>query len=219
MTRRHQKRFDELHAQAAEIATTQQSKHSEFSGSYKEVDRERLLGWTVKVKNLLANACGAESEHYRAFVSADKPQSFEDNVARFLRIRAVFMAAKEDFEGGYLTSIRTLVQAEVFSTELDQARELLSAGYSTAAAVISGVVLETNLRELCTRHGLTTGKLERMNADLVKAGAYNVLVQKRITALAAIRNSAAHGNTADFVPSDVVGMLADVERLLEEWLR
>ena len=58
-----------------------------------------------------------------------------------------------------------------------------------------------------------------MNADLVKAGAYNVLVQKKITALAAIRNSAAHGNTAEFTPSDVAAMLADVERLLEEWLR
>lgn len=219
MTRLHQKRFDELQAQAAEIAATQQSKRSEYRGSYQEVDSERLLGWTVKVKSLLANACGKGSEHYRAFVAADEPQSFEDNVTRFLRIRSVFLAAKEDFEGGYLSSVRTLVQAEVFSTELDQASELLSAGYASAAAVITGVVLETNLRELCTRHSLASGKLERMNADLVKAGAYNILVQKKITALAAIRNSAAHGNTAEFTPSDVAAMLADVERLLEEWLR
>ena len=219
MTHRHQKRFDELVAHATEIASTQQSKYSEYSGVYNEVDSERLLAWTVKAKNLLASACGTQSEHYRALVSENEPQPYEDNVARFLRIRAVFMAAKEDFEGGYLTSIRFLVQAEVFNTELDQARELLSAGYAAAAAVISGVVLETNLRELCMRHGLTTGKLERMNADLVKAGAYNVLVQKKITALAAIRNSAAHGNTSDFTPSDVASMLADVERLLEEWLR
>jgi len=219
MVHLHQKRFEELLVQAEEIAATQQRRRSEYSGSYNEVDRERLLGWTVKVKNLLANACGTDSEHYRAFVVADEPLSFEDNVARFLRTRSVFLAAKEDFEGGYLSSVRILVQAEVFSTELDQARELLSSGYAAAAAVITGVVLETNLRELCTRQGIAVGKLERMNADLVKAGAYNVLVQKRITALAAIRNSAAHGNTAEFTPSDVVGMLADVERLLEEWLR
>lgn len=219
MAHLHQKRFDELDAQAGEIAATQQSKRSEYRGSYKEVDRERLLGWTVKVKSLLANACGRESEHYLAFVAADEPLSFEENVARFLRIRSVFLAAKEDFEGGYLSSVRALVQAEVFSTELDQARELLSAGYAVAAAVITGVVLETNLRELCTRYNVAAGKLERMNADLVKAGAYNVLVQKKITALAAIRNSAAHGNAAEFNSSDVTAMLADVERLLEEWLR
>jgi hypothetical protein len=219
MTRLHQKRFDELLVQADEIAATQQTKHSEHSSPYKEVDEGRLLAWTVKVKNLLSNACGSESEHYRAFAAADKPQSYEDNVARFVRVRSVFLAAKEDFEGGYLSSVRTLVQAEVFSTELDQGRELLSAGYASAAAVIAGVVLETNLRELCTRHGLAAEKLERMNADLVKAGVYNVLVQKKITALAAIRNSAAHGKNGEFSHSDVAAMLADVERLLEEWLR
>lgn len=219
MTRLHQKRFEELKTQATDIYATQQRKYNEYNGSYEEVDSERFLGWTVKVKNLIVNSCGADSEHYRAFVSADESQSYEDNVAKFRRTRSVFMAAKEDFEGGYLSSIRTLVQAEVFSTELDQARELLAAGYSAAAAVITGVVLETNLRELCKRHTVVVGKLERMNADLVKAGAYNVLVQKKITALAAIRNSAAHGNITEFKQTDVESMLADVERLLEEWLR
>jgi len=219
MTSLHKKRFDELQAQAAEITATQQRKYSEYSGSYEEVDPGRLLGWTVKVKNLLVKACGADSEHYRAFVDADEPRPYEDNVARFSRIHSIFLAAKEDFEGGYLSSVRTLVQAEVFSTELDQARELLLAGYASAAAVISGVVLETSLRELCARYDVAVGKTERMNADLVKAGAYNVLVQKKITALAAIRNSAAHGNFADFKPADVEGMVVDIERLLEGWLQ
>jgi hypothetical protein len=51
-----------------------------------------------------------------------------------------------------------------------------------------------------------------MNADLAKAGAYNSLVQKRITALAAIRNSAAHGRPQDFTKDDVAAMITDVER-------
>lgn len=219
MTRLFQKRFNELLTQSGEIAGTKTTKHSEYTGTYHEVDKDRLLGWSVKVKNLLTNVCGRESEHYQAFNVADEPQSLEGNATRFLRTLSVFMAAKEDFEGGYLASVRTLVQAEVFSDELDQARELLTAGYATAAAVITGVVLETNLRELCSRHSVDAGKLEKMNADLVKAGAYNVLVQKKITALAAVRNSAAHGKTEEFTPGDVAAMLADVERLLEEWLR
>lgn len=219
MTRLHKKRFDELNAQATAIKATEQRKHHDFLGSYKEVDPEQLLGWTVKVKNLLINVCGADSEHYRAFVAAEEPQSFDDNVIKFLRLRSIFLAAMEDFEGGYLTSVRTLVQAEVFSTELDQARELLSSGYATAAAVIAGVVLETNLRELCIRHSQVEGKLEKMNADLVKARVYNTLVQKKITALAAIRNSAAHGKNNEFSSADVGSMLEDVERLLQEWLR
>jgi hypothetical protein len=129
-------------------------------------------------------------------------------------MRAVFLAAKEDFEGGYLNSLRNLVQAEVFTSELEQAEELLKSGYATAAAVIAGVVLETTLRDLCTARGIPHGKLDKMNADLAKDGAYNTTQQKRITALAGIRNSAAHGKPEEFTPADVKGMIEDVERFL-----
>ena len=57
-----------------------------------------------------------------------------------------------------------------------------------------------------------------MNADLAKAGQYNSLVQKRITALAAIRNSAAHGNSAEFDDRDVQSMIEEVEKLVADWL-
>jgi hypothetical protein len=177
-----------------------------------------FLGWCVKARNLLASACGRESEHFKTFVTAEEPNSFENNPAVFGRFQAVFLAAKEDFEGGYLSSVRNLVQAEVLSNELEQARELLSAGYSSPAAVICGVVLETNLRSLCEATGLPVGKLDKMNADLAKAGKYNSLVQKRITALAAIRHSAAHGKPSEFNSADVEHMITEVERLVAEWL-
>ena len=79
---------------------------------------------------------------------------YTSNWSRFKRTHAVFAAVKEDFEAGYLISFRTLVQSEVFQTELDQATELLDTGYITPSAVIAGVVLETTLRELCDRNGI-----------------------------------------------------------------
>ena len=212
------KRFQELADQGDAIAKTKQTKHSSYAGNYEVVDPDMLLGWCVKVRNLLANACGRDSEHFKSFVEAEEPRPFEENPARLTRLRAVFLAAREDFEGGYLTSMRRLVEAEVFSSELDQARELLAAGYRVPAGVVSGVVLETALRHLCKTHCIETGKLEKMNADLVKAGEYNTLVQKRVTALAAIRNSAAHGNEGEFDQADVKSMIDEVERLVSGWL-
>ncbi|MNT98300.1 hypothetical protein D3C72_2408540 [compost metagenome] len=53
-----------------------------------------------------------------------------------------------------------------------------------------------------------------MNDDLAKAGAYNATQKKRITALAGIRNSAAHGKPDEFTPAEVRGMIDDVERFL-----
>ncbi|MGG6240079.1 DUF4145 domain-containing protein [Nodosilinea sp. AN01ver1] len=134
------------------------------------------------------------------------------------RLKAIFLAAKEDFEGGYLSSMRALVQAEVFDSELEQANELLNSGYFTAAAVVAGVLLETALRELCEKEGISVGKLDKMNADLAKAGVYNKLIQKRITALADIRNSAAHGKVNEFVEQDVTDMIRYVSLFLASHL-
>jgi hypothetical protein len=102
----------------------------------------------------------------------------------------------------------------VFESELEQAQELFRSGYLSAAAVIAGAVLETTLRQMCQDRGMQTGTLDRMNADLAKAGTYNSLVQKRVTALAAIRNSAAHGRSQDFTSDDVAAMIRDVERFV-----
>jgi hypothetical protein len=57
-----------------------------------------------------------------------------------------------------------------------------------------------------------------MNADLAKAGIYTLLIQKRITALAQIRNDAAHGKPDQFTDADVKGMIADVERFIADYL-
>ncbi len=129
-------------------------------------------------------------------------------------MKAVFMAAMEDYKGGFLTSVKTLVQAEVFGSELEQAQELHSSGYMLASAVVAGVVLETALRDLCSRNGIAISKLDKMNADLAKAGIYNAIQQKRITALAGIRNSAAHGKPDEFSSEDVTNMIRDVEQFL-----
>lgn len=218
MTQLLRKRFGELETQAVEISKTRSTSRDFNGGTDENVDREQFLAWCVKTKNLLVSACGQDSEHYKAFIEAENYSSWSGNLKNFLRTRAVFGAAKEDFEGGYLASVRNLVQAEVFDTELEQAKELLTAGYYPAAAVIAGVVLETTLQQLVSAHGIPIAKLDKMNADLAKAGQYNSLVQKRVTSLAAIRNSAAHGDHTAFTKADVESMVEEIGRLVGQWL-
>jgi hypothetical protein len=210
-------RFDQLAEEINAIDATKQTKNGDF-GPYTIVDDERLLSWKVKAKSLLVSSCGNDSQHYQEFIRAEKPGGFESNYDQFKRMRSVFAAAMEDYKGGFLTSIKNLIQADVFDSELEQAKELLVNGYKVAAAVIAGVVLETTLRDLCTREGLSHSKLDKMNADLAKAGIYNKLQQKRITALADIRNGAAHGKSGEFSDDDVNSMIRDVEQFLANQL-
>jgi hypothetical protein len=51
---------------------------------------------------------------------------------------------------------------------------------------------------------------------LAKAGVYNLLKQKQITALADLRNKAAHGLSV-FAEKDVEDMVRDVRRFMEDY--
>jgi hypothetical protein len=57
-----------------------------------------------------------------------------------------------------------------------------------------------------------------MNADLAKAEAYSVLVQKGVTWLADLRNKAAHGLWNEFSARDVETMLKQVRTFVTEYI-
>ena len=220
MNQVYRKRFQELADQLVDIEKRKNpyNRTLVIGENNDYVDDAIILNWKVKVRNLLDKVCGEHSQHFRQF-EKNENSSFYTNYENLRNLKAVFQAAREDFEGGYLLSIRSLVQAEVFDSELEQAEELLKNGYVIAAAVIAGVVLETALRELCNRQSpqIGHGKLNKMNEDLAKTGVYNKLVQKLITTLADIRNSAAHGKHQEFEQQDVVFMIQEVRRFLTDY--
>jgi hypothetical protein len=217
MNKKLAQRFVELENQLDDMEATRKSGHGIFAAP-ETIDNELLTGWIVKVKNLLVTACGDNSQHFLAFEKGEKRTGMESYYSVKKRLGAIFLAAKEDFDGGYLASLKQLVQAEVFDSELEQAKELHASGYKLAAAVITGVVLETALRDLCDSYSIPHGKLDTMNAQLAKFGVYNKLQQKRITAIADIRNSAAHGKPEEFTDSDVENMIRDVEGFLLSYM-
>ena len=212
MAAKFERRFQELCQQADAIEASKRFKRQPYEGNF--IDQNGLINWSVKVRHLLSAACGPGSMHLKQFVKCEETSMYITNHEIFLKLRAVLEAAKEDYEGGYLNWLKLLVQAEVFDSELEQASELLSSGYVPAAAVTAGVVLEAGLREMCVDNALPIGKLDKMNADLAKADVYNKLVQKQITALADIRNSAAHGHYDRFSETDVANMINEVQRIL-----
>ena len=207
------KRFIDLESEMIEVEKSKYHSSTRYSdGEY--VKNELFLKWKIKTKSLIDKLCGQDSDYYKDFIKAEQPSSFTTNLDIFNKLQPIFFALKEDYENGYLTSFKTLIQAEIFESELEQATELLNSGYYIASAVIAGVVLENGLRELCDREKIDYGKLDKMNSDLVKSGVYNKLQQKRITALADIRNSAAHGKPEEFTKEDVSLMIRDIEQFL-----
>ncbi len=176
----------------------------------------QYVEWKIKIKHLLKLICGNNSIHYDAFLNAERYQFYDTNAVVLNRLLPVIKATYDDLKNGFLITFKQIVQAEVFDSELEQAKSLLESGYKNAAAVIAGVVLETAIKELCLNNGIDIERkrLTQLNDDLAKASVYNKLQQKQITALADIRNNAAHGNYDEFTKEDVERMINDIERFI-----
>ncbi len=161
---RIQKRFDELaeHALAIEgsvgitgspgNATKDIDVESAgfYSEAYQVIDGEAFI-WQTSVLSLLSRVFGEDSPTYGEFkkhVERRPSGSVRPKIHKTFQLaKATFLSAKEQFEGGYLFDVRSLIHAEVFDDELEQATYFLNQGHMVPAAVIAGTVLEASLRE------------------------------------------------------------------------
>lgn len=225
------KRFEELAQKAVALPITTKeepvtgfavaggssgSSTPRMTHSVHRVDYEQFVTWGISTLGLLQRVFGEDSIYYPRFKEYfDEFKGYKYSLDRCM---AVFNAAREDYEGGYLFNVESLVSAEVLDDVLEQAEALLNAGYRGPAGVTAGVALETTLKKLCDHEGIPHSKLDRMNADLAKKGLYNVGMQKQITAWADLRNRAAHGQWEQFTAADVEDMIRGVRRFIADYL-
>jgi len=131
---------------------------------------------------------------------------------------------RQEIEGDWLLSIKSIVSANLFFDFLEMAQHLLSKDYKDAAAVIIGSVLEKHLTELCLANNIELinsdtkkgkyKKIDQLNTDLTKNEVYGQLENKNVTAFLQLRNYAAHGKYEKFKNVDVENMYNGVLNFL-----
>jgi hypothetical protein len=160
--------------------------------------------------NLIRRSCGENSDHYKELRRLAESKDSANSSYYMMHCFGVVEAASRDFGSGLLFDMKSLISADVLGDFIEQSEALLQAGYHVPAASLLGAVLEDTLRKLCERHGVQVAqktKIDSLNADLARAEVYDKLVQKRVTALADIRNNADHGHFDRFRREDVEDML------------
>lgn len=175
----------------------------------------------TEAMNLVRRVCGENSDHYLELKRIAESTQMAANSYYYKDCLGVVEAARNDYEGGYLLDLKSIVAAELLGDFLEQAEYLLAHGYYVPSASLAGAILEDTLRKLCEKNNIVIPektKIDRLNADLAKAQVYTVLVQKRITALADIRNNADHGHTDKFKKEDVEDMVTYVRRFTTDYL-
>ena len=142
---------------------------------------------------------------------------YRESISYIMRNKVgALRALRRDYDAGYLSSVQSLVRAEVFADFLEMAEHLLGQGYKDPCAVLVGGVLEDHLRSLCQGRGIPLQmsgkpkKADSMNNDLASAGVYSKLDQKNVTAWLDLRNKAAHAQYGEYNADQVQNLLTGV---------
>ena len=199
-------RVDLLIRKANEIIQT-------VRGDSNYVDSELFYAFRSSSLSFLAMTFGKDHTHYDEFNSKIIQEKLYDAQLG----RGILSAAREELAGGWLTTTKGLISAEIFSDFLEMAQHLLDEGYKDPAAVMAGSVLEEHLRQLCQKHDISTEitrqgrpqpkKADALNADLTKKQVYHRLDQKNVTSWLDLRNKAAHGKYQEYTEKQVSLML------------
>ena len=208
------RRIDELIAMGQEVQKTKYSEGERFPVQH--VKDAPMAGFRTACLSFIERVYKKEHTHFTQFTAKTDTHYFSDSE----RALAILAAIKSELAGGWLSDIKGLVAAELFSDFLDQSEHLLAQGYKDAAAVMIGSVLEEHLRQLCLRHGVDVSdmkdgkpvarKADRLNSELARGGVYSALDSKQITAWLGLRNDAAHGHYASYTKYQVDNLLRGV---------
>jgi hypothetical protein len=132
----------------------------------------------------------------------------------------VLNALRADYEGDRMQSFAELLHADLFSDFLEMAEYFLDEGFKDPAAVMAGGVLEEHLRKMCARHGICIPihpKLDSMNADLMKSGAYTKSELKLVSGWADLRNKAAHVEWTKYGEDEVRLMIQGIRFFINKF--
>ena len=146
----------------------------------------------------------------------DKVVGPDAAIPRFRQQLAIVMSVKARFESSLL-DIRQLVQADLFDSELDAARELAKQKYTRAAGALAGVVLERHLTQVCQNHGVKVAKkspgVGDLNNALKNANVIEVPEWRFLQHLTDIRNLCDHSRTSEPTAEQVDDLVAGVMKV------
>ena len=134
----------------------------------------------------------------------------------------ILKAVKEDLTDDFLSDVRTLISADVFTDFLEMADHLHQNSYIHPAASLAGAVLEDGMRQIAVANGVNVRAREdlgSLNQKLAAASVYNRLKQQQVQPWIRVRNHADQGEFNEYTATDVAEMIRGVSGFLADYLR
>lgn len=159
------------------------------------VDAETFRRWRSSSLAFLEDLLGPTHNYVAEFKAATEKGAHGKTPT--LEGKGVLGAILEDLEAGYLTSVRSLIRAELFTDFLDMAEHLHENGYHHAAVSLTGAVLEDGLRQIAYTATVKVNRrddLAALSSKLLQAGTIDPLRRKELGVWTDLRNAADHGD-------------------------
>ena len=130
----------------------------------------------------------------------------------------IVKAAKATLESS-LIDMTSILQADLFDSEIDSARALAKSGFLRAAGAICGVVIEKHLKQVCQNHGIVIRKknptISIFNQALKDNNSITVPQWRHMQLLADIRNLCDHDKEKEPEKNELDDLISGTDKVLK----
>lgn len=139
-------------------------------------------------------------------------------VYEFYQQLSIVKAAKLALDSS-LINLTTILQADLFDSEVESARELKKAGFLRASGAICGVVVEKHLKQMCANRQIVIRKtkptLSDLNELLKKNDVISTVEWRFIQRLFDIRNICCHDSEHEPTKQNLDDLLDGTSKILK----
>jgi hypothetical protein len=170
-----------------------------------------------KVVKLLNHENYTISHYLQGLSISNDPTIQLSALANFEQQFNILKSCQKRFESS-LFDIKQLLQADLFNSELDAAKELNNKGFVRGAGAIAGVVLEHHLSQVCSKHKLQTNKqfpptINGFNQLLKNSGVIELEKFMNVQFLGALRNLCDHKKSKEPTKEEVDKLIDGVNEV------
>jgi hypothetical protein len=180
-----------------------------------EVNADKWEEWTTSVMNLLERAFGPDSVHARNFRRAyeESTSGWSYNLPK---AKGTFLAAKSDFEGGYIFDLDKALSGEILGDFVMLAKAALKDGNKDVAAVLASAALEDAMKRYGRNNGIDVDEksMHEVVSALKAKGIVSGAQKSLLDTMPKLRNYAMHANWEKLTTEDVGSIIGFVEQFL-----
>ena len=137
-------------------------------------------------------------------------------IPQFQQQLNILKSAQKRFESS-LFDIKQLLQADLFDSELEAAKELNKKGFTRGAGAMAGVVLESHLTQVCENHNIKITKKDPAVNDLNDLLKTNDMIEvstwRFIQHLGDLRNKCDHKKKTDPTQQEIEELIEGVAKI------